>query len=55
MAQEVIDVGQQPNDGQGDPLRNAFEKTNTNFAQLFNQNRSDISRSEEHTSELQSH
>ena len=43
MAQEVIDVGQQPNDGQGDPLRSAFEKTNTNFTELFNKNRSDIS------------
>ena len=43
MTQEVIDVGQAPNDGQGDPLRDAFEKTNTNFTQLFNQSRSEIS------------
>ena len=35
MTQEIIDVGAQPNDGQGDPLRTAFQKINNNFTQLF--------------------
>ena len=35
MAQEYIDVGASANDGQGDPLRTAFQKTNNNFTQLF--------------------
>lgn len=34
-SQEFIDVGSAPNDGQGDPLRTAFEKVNNNFATLF--------------------
>lgn len=33
--QEVINVGDEANDGQGDPLRLAFEKINNNFANLF--------------------
>lgn len=37
MAQiEVINIGAQPNDQQGDPLRTAFAKINNNFANLFN-------------------
>ena len=35
MAQENINVGSTANDGQGDPLRTAFQKTNSNFTQLF--------------------
>jgi len=35
MTLEVINVGAQPNDGEGDPLRTAFQKINNNFAQLF--------------------
>ena len=35
MTQEVINVGAQPNDGEGDPLRTAFGKINNNFTQLF--------------------
>ena len=35
MAQEVINVGATPNDGQGDPIRTAFVKTNTNFSELY--------------------
>lgn len=36
MAQiEIINIGAQPNDGEGDPLRTAFTKTNNNFANLF--------------------
>lgn len=32
---EIINVGSQPNDAQGDPLRVAFEKINNNFSNLF--------------------
>jgi hypothetical protein len=35
MTQEIINVGAQPNDGDGDPLRTAFQKVNNNFTQLF--------------------
>ena len=35
MSQEIINVGAQPNDGEGDPLRTAFQKINNNFTQLF--------------------
>jgi hypothetical protein len=35
MTQEVINVGAQPNDGEGDPLRTAFQKINNNFTQLY--------------------
>jgi hypothetical protein len=35
MSQEIINVGASANDGEGDPIRNAFIKTNTNFTQLF--------------------
>jgi len=35
MTQEIINVGAQPNDGEGDPLRTAFEKVNNNFSQLY--------------------
>lgn len=33
--QEVINIGANPNDGAGDPLRTAFEKINNNFTALF--------------------
>ena len=33
--QEVINIGAQPNDGAGDPLRVAFDKVNNNYANLF--------------------
>ena len=33
--QEVINIGANPNDGAGDPLRVAFDKVNNNFANLF--------------------
>jgi hypothetical protein len=36
MTQQVIDVGNVANDGQGDPLRTAFIKTNNNFTELYN-------------------
>jgi hypothetical protein len=35
MTQEVINIGAQPNDGEGDPLRTAFQKINNNFTQLY--------------------
>ena len=35
MAQEIINIGAQANDGEGDPLRTAFTKVNNNFSQLF--------------------
>ena len=34
MTLEVIDTGELPNDGSGDPLRLAFDKINNNFANL---------------------
>ena len=36
MAQQTINVGNVANDGQGDPVRTAFEKTNSNFTELYN-------------------
>jgi hypothetical protein len=35
MAQEIINIGNVANDGNGDPLRLAFEKINNNFTQLY--------------------
>ena len=35
MAQEIINIGTSANDGQGDPLRVAFQKINNNFSQLY--------------------
>jgi hypothetical protein len=35
MVQQVIYVGQAPNDGSGDPLRTAFIKVNNNFNDLY--------------------
>lgn len=35
MAREVINIGTAPNDGLGDPIRTAFNKTNNNFAELY--------------------
>ncbi len=35
MAQILIDIST-PNDGLGDPLRTAFDSTNLNFTELFN-------------------
>lgn len=33
--QQIINIGQLPNDGSGDPLRVAFGKINDNFSELF--------------------
>ena len=35
MSQIIIDVGAAPNDGTGDPLRDAFIAINNNFSQIF--------------------
>ena len=37
MTQQIINVGAAPNDGQGDPIRTAFEKCNNNFSELYDQ------------------
>ncbi len=34
-AYEIVNVGTLPNDGEGDPLRVAFQKINNNFANLY--------------------
>ena len=36
MAKQDINIGTAPNDGTGDPLRTAFDKTNDNFTELYN-------------------
>ena len=35
MAKQVISIGTVPNDGTGDPLRDAMDKTNDNFTELY--------------------
>ena len=35
MAKQTINIGASANDGTGDPLRNAFDKTNDNFNELY--------------------
>lgn len=35
MAKQVINIGNAPNDGTGDGLRNAFTKVNSNFTELY--------------------
>ena len=35
MAQQIINIGATPNDGQGNPIRTAFNKTNENFSELY--------------------
>ena len=37
MAKQVINVGATPNDGTGDPLRDAMIKSNDNFTELYNE------------------
>jgi hypothetical protein len=38
MAKQTIDVGNYPSDGTGDPLRDAFNKINQNFDELYSGN-----------------
>ena len=35
MAQQYINIGGQPNDGTGDSIRDAFQKTNDNFTDVY--------------------
>jgi hypothetical protein len=35
MAQQIINIGAAPNDGTGDPIRVAFNKTNQNFTEVY--------------------
>ena len=35
MTKKIINIGASPNDGTGDPLRNALEKSNDNFNELY--------------------
>jgi hypothetical protein len=37
MAKQIINVGNTPNDRQGDSLRTAFQKVNANFTELYNE------------------
>jgi hypothetical protein len=36
MAKQTINIGTSANDGTGDPLRDAMDKTNDNFTELYN-------------------
>lgn len=36
MAQQTINIGTVANDGTGDPIRDAFDKANDNFTELYN-------------------
>ena len=36
MAKQIVNTGTADNDGTGDPLRNAFQKVNANFTELYN-------------------
>ena len=42
MTQEIINVGNVANDGQGDPLRTAFIKCNDNFTELYNRQQTTV-------------
>lgn len=35
MAQEIINIGASPNDGTGDPIRDAFSKVKNNFSEMY--------------------
>lgn len=35
MSKQTINIGAAPNDGNGDPLRTAFSKTNSNFDEVY--------------------
>ena len=35
MTRQTINIGTAPNDGTGDPIRDAFDKTNQNFVELY--------------------
>jgi len=41
MTQQIINVGAAPNDGLGDPIRNAYIKCNDNFSELYSRVQTD--------------
>ena len=42
MAKQTINIGTTANDGTGDPLRTAFDKVNSNFTELYNDDGNDV-------------
>ena len=42
MAKQTINIGTTANDGTGDPLRTAFDKVNSNFTELYNDDAGDV-------------
>lgn len=42
MSQLIINVGVSANDGTGDPLRTCFQKTNSNFTELYTRFQSQV-------------
>jgi hypothetical protein len=42
MAKQTINIGTTPNDGTGDALRNAFDKTNSNFTELYDDKQDEL-------------
>ena len=42
MSQQTINIGTVANDGTGDSLRNAFDKCNDNFTELYTRVRSSV-------------
>jgi len=42
MAKQVINIGTTANDGTGDPIRDAFDKVNDNFTELYTDDAGDV-------------
>ena len=42
MAKQVINIGSTANDGTGDPIRDAFDKVNDNFTELYTDDAGDV-------------
>lgn len=42
MSRQTINIGTAPNDGTGDPLRNAYDKCNDNFLELYEEGGANI-------------
>jgi len=42
MAKQVINIGTNANDGTGDPIRDAFDKVNDNFTELYTDDAGDV-------------
>jgi hypothetical protein len=42
MAQQTISIGTTANDGTGDTLRDAFDKANDNFTELYTRDAADL-------------